>query len=51
MRDALLPQDADQVGRGIRLDRIHRLAGKRLDKETRGAGRSMRAIEDNGLIR
>ena len=51
MRDAIVPQNLDQIGRRIGLDRIHRLAGKLLDKKTRCACGSMRTGEDNRFIR
>jgi len=51
MGDAIVPQDANQVRRGIGLDRIERLARKLLDEETGGARSGVRAIEDNGLVR
>ena len=49
--DAAVPQGADQVGRRVRLDRIHRRPRKLLDEETGGALRGVRADEGNGLRR
>ena len=51
MRHAAIPQHADQVGRGIGLHRIERLAGKFLDEEPRRARRSVGAVQNDGLVR
>src|SRR3546814_4983213 len=51
MRDPRIPQHAQQIGRGIGLYRIERLARKLLDKEAGSAHRGVRAIEDNGFVR
>ena len=42
MGDARVPQDPQQVGRGVRLDRIERAAGELLDEEAGSAPRGMR---------
>src|SRR4029079_9170386 len=49
--DALVPQDAQQVGRRVRLYRIERLARELLDEETGGAPRGVRAQQSNRLDR
>ena len=51
MRHAVIPQHLQQVGRGIRLHRIERLARKLLDEETGGARGGVRAIEDDRFVR
>ncbi len=51
MGHARIPQDTDQVRRGIRLHRIHGGAGKLLDKESCSPRRGMRAVEDHGFVR
>ncbi len=51
MGDTRIPQHAQQVGRRIRLDRIHGRAGKSLDEETRCAPRGMRADKRNRFDR
>src|SRR3546814_5767219 len=43
MGNTRIPQQTQQVGRRIRLDRVHGRAGKSLDEETRCAPRGMRA--------
>src|SRR3546814_1844491 len=45
MRDPARPQDLQQVGRRVRLHRIHRAARKLLDEESGGACRGVRANE------
>ena len=51
MRHAIVPQDAQQVGLGIGLDRIKQLARKLLDEETGSARRSVRAQQGYRLYR
>ena len=51
VRHAVVPQDADEVWRGIRLDRIHRRAGEVLDKETRRPRSRLRPRQNDRLVR
>ena len=51
MGDAAVPQDLQQVGRGIRLDRIERPARKLLDEEAGGAPGGVRTNERDRLDR
>src|SRR3546814_5097462 len=51
MGDTRIPQHAQEVGRRIRLDRIHGRAGKSLDEETRRAPRGVRADKRNRFDR
>ena len=49
--DAGIPQNLQQVGRGVRLDRVQRAAGKFLHEEPRGAARSVRTQQRDRLDR
>ena len=51
MGDALLPQDPEQIRRGIGLHRIERAARKLLDKEAGGAPGGVRTNERDRLDR
>ena len=51
MRDAGVPQDLQQVGRRIGLDRIERAARKLLDEEAGSAARGMRTQQRDRLDR
>lgn len=51
MRDARVPEDAEEVRRRVRFDSIERLARKLLDKEAGCARGCMRAVENSGLVR
>ena len=51
MGDAGVPQDLEQVGRGVRLDRIERAAREFLDEEPRRAPRGMRTQQRHRLNR
>ena len=51
MRDAGVPQDLEQVGRRVRLDRIERAARKLLDEEAGGATRGVRTQQRDRLDR
>ena len=51
MRDAAIPQQPDQIGRGIGFYRIERLARKLLDKEAGGARGGMRTEQCDRLNR
>ena len=49
--DARVPQDLEQVGRRVRLDRIERAAGELLDEETGGATCGVRTQQRDRLNR
>ena len=51
MRHARVPQDLEQVGRGVGLDRIERLARKLLGKEAGGARGGVRTKQRDRLDR
>ena len=51
MGDARVPQDPQQVRRGVGLDRIERPARKLLDEEARGAPRGVRTKQRDRLGR
>ena len=51
MGDSAVPQDPEQVGRRVGLDRIERAARKLLDEESGGATRSVRTKKRNRLDR
>ena len=51
MRDSALPQNPEEIRRGIGLDRVERLARKLLDEETGGAPGGVRTKERNRLDR
>ncbi len=51
MGDSGIPQDPQQVGRGVRLDRIKRAAGEFLDEKARGAARRVRTQQRDRLNR
>ncbi len=51
MRDAIVPQDLEQIGRRIGLDRIKRAARELLDEEAGGATRSMRTQQRDRVDR
>ena len=51
MRDARIPQDLQQVGRRVRLDRIERAARELLDEEAGGAARGVRTQQRDRLDR
>ena len=51
MRNAVVPQDLDQIGRGIGLHRIQRLARKLLFEESGSARGGVRAIDQDRLVR
>ena len=51
MRDALLPQQLQQVGRGIGLDRIKRPARKLLDEEAGSPAGGVRTKQRDRLDR
>ena len=51
MGDAGVPQDLQQVGRRVRLDRIERAARELLDEEAGGAPRGVRTQQRDRLDR
>ena len=51
VRDAAVPQNVEQVGRGIGLHRIERLARELLAEEPGCARRCMRAVENDRFVR
>ena len=50
MRDAIVPQDLQQIRRRIGFHRIKRLARKLLYKEAGSARSGVRAVEDNRFV-
>ena len=50
MRHAVIPQDADEIGRRVGLDRVERTPAKTVDEETRRARSRVRAVEDNRFV-
>jgi len=51
MGDSRIPQDLQQLRRGIGLHRIHRLARKLLGEESGGTRGGVRAVADHGFVR
>jgi len=51
MADPVIPQDLQELGRGVGLHRIQRLARKLLDEETGCARRGVRAVENDRFVR
>ena len=51
VRDSGVPQDLEEVGRRVRLDRIERAARKLLDEETGGTTRGVRTQQRDRLNR
>ena len=51
MGDPVVPQDTDQIGRGIRFYRVECTPAKAVHEETRSACRSVRTVQDNRFVR
>ena len=50
MGNPVVPQDADEIGRRIRLHRIEGAPAKAVRKETRGTRRGVRTVENDRFV-